>query len=454
LFANLVIGGFYTMVLWVGLSGAILAVDQLFDVDVNYRIYPKLFVLLAGLFNTIYFLFHLPRRFEFDRDDSNVWAFQILVKYILIPITVLYFVILYAYSAKIGLTWSLPKGWVASLVIGFAAVGIFTWLLNFALARAEAGAPHGTFARWTWPVMLPMVLLLFVGVGRRISDYGVTESRFTVAHLGVWLLACGLYFVLSKKDNIKFVPISLAVFVLVALYGPLSMFAVSARSQEAELQRLLEKNGRWANGQAQPGTGTVDAKEAARIEDVLRYFHQRDDFEIERPAWLAAAPDTLFKSVNWVTPSKITSWLNIEVAPDTANPEIAYGGVNGPSNEGSWTVPADFRTVFQVEIYRSGGPEVRNKERSLRIADDGSALLLYAPSGGSEAVVQDSFPVTETLKAWYDRNPSLQLDSVEAVSLRGQSRQAWVLFRHANYQRKGGVFTLEILDATVFLKEK
>ena len=157
-------------------------------------------------------------------------AFKNLTKFILIPITAIYFLILYAFSTKILVTWQLPEGWVGKLVLGFSVAGIFTYLLNFMLVKFDDSVVVKGFRRWFFYILLPMVLLLFVAIGRRIGDYGVTEARYVVAISGAWLLLISVYFILSKRDNIKFIPISLAVFSLLTVLGPLSAFKVSERS--------------------------------------------------------------------------------------------------------------------------------------------------------------------------------------------------------------------------------
>ncbi len=146
LFANLIVGAAFTLILFVGLALALLAVDNLFNFRIPDRAYPKLFLVLAGVFNTAYFLYHFPQKYSAlpavalapaepwragaeegaqppPKSDNTAynWVFRNLCKYILIPIVLLYFVILYAYGAKIGIQWSLPKGWVSSLVLGFSA---------------------------------------------------------------------------------------------------------------------------------------------------------------------------------------------------------------------------------------------------------------------------------------------------------------------------------------------
>ncbi|MBK9017383.1 MAG: DUF4153 domain-containing protein [Saprospiraceae bacterium] len=252
LFGNFMVGAFYSLVIFAGLSFAILAVNELFNLDIDEKIYAHLFVVLAGIFNTAYFLAHFPKRFDFETESvenqelatpTNLFTGPLknLTKFILIPIVAIYFLILYAFSAKILIQWELPEGWVGKLVLGFSVAGIFTYLLNYLMVKFDESFAVKGFRRWFFYVLLPMVVLLFVAIGRRMSDYGVTEARFVVAISGVWLLLMSVYFIFSKRDNIKFIPISLAFFSLVTVLGPFNAFKVSERSQVGRLEELWKR---------------------------------------------------------------------------------------------------------------------------------------------------------------------------------------------------------------------
>jgi Domain of unknown function (DUF4153) len=315
IFGRIVVGAAFTLLLWVGLSAAILAVSELFNLNIKWDRYSQLFILLAGLFNTSFFLRHVPDEFEYEDKEVNNQAFRIVVKFIFIPLTLLYFVILYAYGAKIAVTWELPKGWVSSLVIGFSMIGVFTWLLNYMIAERLGTIPYKQFAKWFWWSMIPLVALLMVGIGRRISDYGVTIERYIVAHIGMWLLVCALYFLISRRDNIKFVPISLAVFILVALYGPFNMYSVSTRSQLARLEAAVAPYGGWVDGRLTPLTQKVPNEQASeQIRSIVSTIARYNNLPDKRPDWLANAPDSLFNRKyknHYQMGSDIKSWIGI-----------------------------------------------------------------------------------------------------------------------------------------------
>ncbi len=280
LFGNFMVGAFYNLIIFAGLSFAILAIDNLFGIDIDGNIYAHLFVFIAGVINTTYFLFHFPNKYMGLAQEGGAFikAFKNLSKYILIPIVGIYFLILYAYSIKILGTWELPKGWVSSLVLGFSVAGIFTYLLNYLLVNIDENKLVHGFRKWFFFVLFPMVILLFVAIGTRLSDYGVTEGRYVVALLGAWLMVVSVYFILSKKDNIKFIPISLSILALAAVLGPLSMFQVSEKSQVGRLELLLTNNNLLQNGIAVAPVDPIPAKDAENIQSILNYLRSSDHF--------------------------------------------------------------------------------------------------------------------------------------------------------------------------------
>ncbi len=294
LFSNFMTGVFYCIIIFAGLSIAILAIDNLFDLDVDEDIYGHLFVMIAGIINTTYFLFNFPKKYIGLSDSSGGYnkMFINFSKFILIPIVGIYFLILYAYTFKILGTWELPKGWVSSLVLGFSVAGIFTYLLNYLLVNYDDSKLVRKYRKWFFFVLAPMVVLLFVAIGRRLGDYGVTEPRYIVATLGVWLLIVAIYFIISKKDNIKFIPISLSIFALISILGPLSMFNISEKNQIGRLEELLLKNNMLEGGLVVPSDGEISSEDADNIYSILYYLKNNGHFAPVAPWFeLEAAPD-------------------------------------------------------------------------------------------------------------------------------------------------------------------
>ena len=66
-------------------------------------------------------------------------AIAALVKFVLVPLLLVYTATLYAYAIKMVLAWELPKGTLGAMVVGYLLVGAATLLVGY--PSREKGAP-------------------------------------------------------------------------------------------------------------------------------------------------------------------------------------------------------------------------------------------------------------------------------------------------------------------------
>ncbi|HAD14359.1 MAG TPA: hypothetical protein DCF33_18205 [Saprospirales bacterium] len=449
LFANIVTGAAFTLILFVGLSLALLAIDQLFGIHIRDEWYGRLFALLAGIFNTAYFLFQFPSIAKEPGDDeiAYTWVFRNLCKFILIPIVLFYFLILYAFGIKIGLEWELPQGWISSLVLGFSVAGIFTYLLNFYLPEEDNSQLVSGFKRWFWWVVLPLTGLLFLAIGRRISDYGITEERYVVATLGVWLLMNCLYFLFSKTDNIKFIPISLGVFSLLGSFGPFSATSVAIRSQTNILTEILERNERFEAGSMKPGNKPLTDQEYEQAYSATIFLSQRNGLA----SLLPIAVDSLAKD-----PGMLLNWLNIEQS-------VKEGTVRTLNlNAEDYTEPMSvqgFDLAYRIDLTTTQ-VENRQVEHIFECSPDGTQLEWWDVSK-TPAVLMESYSLKPALEQWITKMDSKEtytyanLKMAErSVLLTGKKGNLRLIIENAQIDVENGQARLEGANCWILLKKK
>jgi hypothetical protein len=391
LFANLAVGALFSGVLFMGTSLALLAVDNLFGAHIDGRTYVKLFGFWAGIFNTAYFLYHFPSRFEAETSSYN-FVLHNLCKYILIPIVILYFVILYAYGAKIGIEWSLPHGWVSSLVLGFSVAGIFTYLLNFYLPHEDRSLIVVKFKKWFWWVVLPLTGLLFIAIGKRISDYGVTEERFLVAQLGLWLALTCAYFLFSRKENIKFIPISLAIVGLSWAFGPLSALAVSKRSQTRILTSVLAKNDRFENGKIKSSTTPVTMEDQQKISSCIHFLEYRQGLRKLLPEPIDSA---LLESYG------LLKWLGVDTYGNNSETKSLNISTNDPYEP---LEVKGYDRAFRIEFSKDFTIPTDKDGDFFKLAENAKDLEWATVRNGVTALVETS-SLTPMIEQWAKHIP-------------------------------------------------
>ncbi len=240
LFLRFLTSALYALVLYAGLAIALLAIDRLFDADISWKVYMRLFALVSAGFTTVFFLAGVPSDFKaLDEDHSYPKGLKVFTQYVLIPLMTIYLLILLIYEVKIALEWQLPKGMVSLLILGYSVFGILSLLLIYPVKDREGNGWIRLFSKFFYVMMIPLVLLLLLAVWKRVGVYGITESRYILTVLAVWLTLLTAYFLLSRKQNIMMIPVSLALLSLLAVYGPQSAFSVSRYSQTLRLKKII-----------------------------------------------------------------------------------------------------------------------------------------------------------------------------------------------------------------------
>lgn len=248
LFTRFILSLVYSGFLYLGIALALGALQLLFDVDIDGKIYFQIFIFIGGFFNTWFFVSGMPKDFdELDELEYYPFGLKVFSQYILLPLLLLYLVILYAYGAKIVGLWDWPKGIVSWLIVAVSVLGILTFLLIHPYGQKEENSWIRKFTKVYYFIVVPLVALLFTAISMRVSDYGITINRYIIILLGVWLTIVCIYFIIGK-NNIKFIPISLCLLILLMSFGPWSMFSVSERSQANRLEELLTENGILKDG--------------------------------------------------------------------------------------------------------------------------------------------------------------------------------------------------------------
>ncbi|MFA6571059.1 MAG: DUF4153 domain-containing protein [Bacteroidota bacterium] len=276
---RILLAAFYTHILYSGIALAIFAVKNLFNVKFNDEIYAELYLVLACVFNTFFFLSGVMSENTLaGLKVSFPKPLKIFVQYILFPIAGIYLLILYVYFFKIIFTWQLPNGWVSSLVIAYSIVGILAYLLIHPLREDSESRWIKIYSRWFFITLIPLLALMTVAIWVRISDYGITESRYFGIITNAWLYGISLYFILSKKQLIKAIPISLLVLCILSVVGPWSAMNVSERNQISRFEKILIDSKKLVNGKIDVNSD-MSWENHENSKSVLLYLYQEHEFK-------------------------------------------------------------------------------------------------------------------------------------------------------------------------------
>mgnify|MGYP000858185832 FL=1 len=273
LFLRILLSILYSGFIYVGLILALTALKLLFDVSIHEELYVEIWIVTIGFFNTWFFVSGIPDDFDqLDTIYEYPKGLKIFSQYVLLPLLGLYLLILYSYGGKILITSNWPKGIVAYLIIFVSILGILTFLLLHPYGNLKESSWIKKSSRGYYFVLIPLLVLLFIAIFMRINDYGITINRYAILVLAIWIAIVCLYTALGKT-NIKFIPTSLAIMLILVSFGPWGMFSVSERSQVNRLKTILEQSKILVNGKIK--------NEPIWVKDSLPRLYASNEFKNE-----------------------------------------------------------------------------------------------------------------------------------------------------------------------------
>lgn len=279
----------YSAVLYLGLAAILLTIDQLLGVHVAGEVYYYTLLFVACVFAPSYFLADIPLKDQQFKQEDYSKVLRVLLLYIVMPLLTAYTTILYLYFIKIIVIRQWPVGLVSHLVLWYSI--IVTIVLFFITPIKDKNRWANKFSVWMPKIILPLLIMMFISMGIRINAYGVTENRYYVVVLGLWVFGVMLYFSFIKKRANIVLPVTLALIALVSVFGPLSSYSISTLSQNNRLQAILVRNNMLKEGKIQIAPADISREDKYEISRKLDYFknshslkdvkHLPENFKIE-----------------------------------------------------------------------------------------------------------------------------------------------------------------------------
>jgi hypothetical protein len=442
----------YSAVLWGGLSLALAAVSHLFDIEVRGVRYFQLWIIIVGIFNTWFFLAGVPENLEnLQKETLYPKGLKLFTQYVLIPLVSVYLLILYAYSIKILLEWSWPKGWVADLVLGFSVTGILALLLVHPIRDLVENVWMKHFARFFYVAEVPLVILLSLAIWRRVSEYGITENRYFVIGLALWLAAVVVYFLLWRAPSIKLIPASLCAMILLGSFGPWGAFAVSERSQVMRLEGVLQKSGILKDGKVVKPEHRIPFEDAQEISSIVRYLSMVHDFSALQP-WFKA--DVAALSGDGAAATLVASWLGVQYIPEW---QARQRNIERFSAKSSGAVDiSGFETLVRFSALKPGSTPVKLSSppwANIEIALVGRGLRIVAQQEGGalDTINVDLIVLTKTLLR-EEQNLSDVPPEALSTEARGREVLVKVFLDHLEARTTGESFDLQWAGGEIALK--
>ncbi|MBO4828162.1 MAG: DUF4153 domain-containing protein [Fibrobacter sp.] len=234
-----------SVVLLIAIDGLLFGFFNLFDIKVSARPFVYSAIISSCTIFPILFFSGIPSIDECLQEAPALNKFQTSTnKFIFLPVVSLYILLLYAYIAKIIIQWEMPKGMVSYLV----SASMLLMLLRVTLMLPERTTSKPSFESKLLKILpaacIPLVILMSVGIIRRISDYGISEDRYYITAINIFYYIIIAILLIDKiKCKSKYITIVFCGMFLILTNGPLSAINVTHRVWINSVKAALVEEG-------------------------------------------------------------------------------------------------------------------------------------------------------------------------------------------------------------------
>ncbi|WP_289037977.1 DUF4153 domain-containing protein [uncultured Zobellia sp.] len=447
--------GFFSGALYLGLVLALLAIDALFNMRIDGDIYFQLFLFCLGVVNTWIYLSDFPKNIHQQKEIHFNKALEVFVKYILIPLVILYLLILYSYGIKILVEWELPKGWVSYLVSALAFLGFTVQVIINPIHETVKSWTIKRFYPWFYILILPLLVLLFIAIFRRVSDYGITENRYFVILLAFWILGISLFLLFSRKKSLLVLPFSLFILAILSSFGFWSASSVSLKSQTHQFQIVYEnvlQNNRLAT-----------SDQYNQLTSILKYLDDRKSVNQLNSITGIEIKD-IFKDTfsdepevyNWFDSQKVLDSLDIALAPNelgSAARNTKYYNYYADRQQAQNYTLKGYHDLAVFTINENISTNSSIGDYTIDYDHKNNFLSLLAPK---DSLTLHEIQLLPKLKDLSKRGTNLyNIDPEQMImEVEHENISVKIIFDELNFRKMGGSLHLSSARIFLFLKQK
>ncbi len=314
---------------------------------------------------------------------AGIHVINNLFNNILAPVLGLYVLLLYVYLAKIIVLRQLPTTSVVNLILWPMALAVFV-LFMVDHNRDRTAAYY--FRKLMPSAALPLLGLMYYAWFLRVHQYGLTENRYMIFALGLWVAFAMIHFIVQKRELHMILPMILIAVLLVSVFGgPIGADRVAFRSQKKRLDRILAANHMLKGGEVVP-SNNLSVKEKREIQEIVEYLTQHHD--VSHVAYLRDANSSeAIERIYGFTPDEGGPVTDLNYSMDMAKGMDISG----------------YDKIYYIDSYGEGDPEA---SEGLKTERSGGRLMIYLDD--KHAITLDLKDIREKIRILRETKEELE----------------------------------------------
>ena len=229
---NIAKSSFVYGILAIGVA-AILGIFDVLILNITSQYIDNIEVLIAGFFYSTKIIYSL-----INLDDDVNKFFKNLIKYVLMPLLIVAFAIIYMYILKILILRDMPQNTIFRIATSLFIVGGFIWtVMNY---YKEEGTIYKISTKL--PIIFsPFILLQIYTIGVRIAKNGITPLRYAGIVFIIFEICYILCYMLKNKKIQNLILVANALLIISILIPGINAFDISDFSQINNLKIYTQK---------------------------------------------------------------------------------------------------------------------------------------------------------------------------------------------------------------------
>ena len=273
------VAGTMAFITILGIVAILASIFFLFNVGTDDTLLVAITIICAFLFPCCIMALMPINQEAYDKPLAYNKFMKVLVLYIFLPLVCLEALVLYIYAIKILFAWELPKGGVAYWVFSYAIASSIVWYLLMPVFRSEQPSKLKFLDRGFFISLIPLLVLLFVGLFRRIHDYGFTTNRYIVLVIAMWFMVIAWIMIFRKSRNVTPLLGSLIIISLLALFGPWSMFSLPKTMQIKRFERITTEYHLLVHDIIVPSAEPLSREQNIALSESLDFFIDTKEYQ-------------------------------------------------------------------------------------------------------------------------------------------------------------------------------
>ena len=219
----LIVGALVASILLGSVVALVFTFGALFEHEFDEKVFLYIFYFCASVIFPILYFTGIPSIEECHSETPTLSRFATsTIRFLFVPVLALAILLFYAYIVKFVVLWDMPKGLVSYFVTGFM---IYMLVLVTIMYPTRLGTGH-KFEKKLLKIFptacIPLVIMMSVGLVRRISEYGVSELRIYAVVVDIFFYVIIAILLIDKlKCKSRYIAVIFCALLFVFTVSPL-----------------------------------------------------------------------------------------------------------------------------------------------------------------------------------------------------------------------------------------